>query len=166
MKRHSIFKKLEKPKPPPPLLYFKEEVDDPLFERNSSQSPTDVTTTVCCCPYKDEVVSLQVAIARLEKIVSEQSRLLQRISTKVNLSRTDDSDDDDDGRTDVDLLHLSELVRFPITTDEELVAFDETLNDSDHHQRVVSTVRLSMKRSSVVIVCYLISEKTCEAILE
>lgn len=145
MKRHSIFKKLEKPKPPPPLSYFKEEDDDPLIERTSSQmyqpSLDPTTTTVCCCPYKDEVISLQVAIARLEKIASEQSKLLQRISTKVNLNRMDESDsDDDDGRTPlVHLSHLSDIVRFPITTDEELMAFDETLSDNDHHQRVVST---------------------------
>lgn len=139
MKRHSIFKKLEKPKPPPPLSYFKDEVDDPLFETTSS---TDPTTTVCCCPCKDEVISLRVAIARLEKIASEQSRLLQRISTKVNTNRMDDSDNDDDYDSNpqiVRLTHLSELVRFPITTDEELVEFDETLSDREHHQRVVST---------------------------
>lgn len=125
MKRHSIFKKIQKPNAAPVNL----RVDIPQSQFINKNN----FTKTCLCSCKDEVSKVADGITRLERLASVQSNLIKKIARRIHL----DSDADYKAPSS----HLDNTFNrriFPITTEEGLIELDQLLQDKSVHFQVVS----------------------------
>lgn len=121
--RQTILHKIEKPKA--------STVRNSQFINNTNEKR--LSTTTCRCPCKDEVMNLADGIARLEKLASVQSKLINKIARQIHL------DSDAEEEYEVSPVHSNNLsITFPITTAEGLLDLDDVLQDKSVHEHVVS----------------------------